>query len=502
MDYGVPPQSNMIVANPLPNPCLLPVQSSVLVSANNSAASLALFSNLTPEMIQNLPRQIVHLPPVHLPGSQADANTELDTVIFPAEIINPIDGTLSIIQSNSTTNVGGTANIQTLGVVPGQPQLINVPTNVGSPLAALEMASGPFMQQVQDLFQRMTLSQPQPTSSPFNHPIVQPSLPVITPYNAANNSFSNLQPIPPITTTNTGSNPSVNIQPAIIPNRESYNPTTFTPSSSENIARYRPANITPYQPTGTTPYAPANITPYQPAGTNPYGPANITPYQPAGTSPYAPANITPYQPASTRLYRPTNVTANQPAGTTPYSPANITPYQPTATTPYSPANITPYQPTATTPYSPANITPYQTASDAPYSSANITPYHRTNFTSSNPTNSRSYYPISTATSNSSNSGPYRPANITPYSAVPNRSGDSSMLPSAFPSASIPNIPSSSLASSDSFNSSPSRVNNRPLNMPYSSQSLSQTPYQSNMPMPKSILRNAPSNRLLNTSTLV
>jgi hypothetical protein len=476
----------MIVANPLPNPCLAPVQSSVLVSANNSAASLALFSNLTPEMIQNLPRQIVHLPPVHLPGSQADANTELNTVIFPAEIINPIDGTLSIIQSNSTTNVGGTANIQTLGVVPGQPPLINVPTNVGSPLTALEMASGPFMQQVQDLFQRMTLSQLQPTSSPFNHPIVQPSLPVITPYNAANNSFSNLQPIPPITTTNTGSNPSANIQPAIIPNRESYNPTTFTPSSSENIARYRPANITPYQPTGTTPYRPANITPYQPAGATSYGPANITPYQPASTSPY----------------RPTNVTANQPAGATPYNPANITPYLPANTRPYRPANITSYQPTATTPYSPANITPYQTASDTPYSPANITPYHRTNFTPSNPTNTRSYYPISTAPSNSSNSGPYRPANITPYSAVPNRSGDSSMLPSAFRSASIPNIPSSSLPSSDSFNSSPSRVNNRPLNMPYSSQSLSQTPYQSNMPMPKSILRNAPSNRLLNTSTLV
>jgi hypothetical protein len=442
-----------------------------MISANNSAASLALFSNLNPEMIENLPKKVVHLPPIYLPGSQANANTGLDTVVFPAEIINPINGTLSIIQSASAANNLGNANIQPPILAPTQPQLISAPTNVESPLAMLATASGPFMQQVHDLLRRITLSQSQPASSPFNYAINQPSLPVMTQYNAANNSFYNPQNIPPINTINRGTYPPANIQPTIIPNSGSYNPTTFTPSNSANITPYPPANITTYRPAGTTPYSAANITPYRPA--------NITSYQPVGTgtTPYSPANITPYHPANITSYQPVGT------GTTPYSPANITPYHP--------ANITSYQPvgTGTTPYSPANITPYHPA--------NIRPYQPTNFTPSNPTNTGSYYPTNNTPPNFADTGRYRPANITPYGAGPNRSGGSSLLPPSIPSTSMPYVPSSSLVSSDSFSSSSSGIGNRPLNIPDSSQS--QTNYQSSTPMPKSILRNAPSNALLNTT---
>ncbi len=532
IDYDIPPpppplQSNILVANPILNPCLSPAHSSLMISANNSAASLALFSNLNPEMIENLPKKVVHLPPIYLPGSQANANTGLDTVVFPAEIINPINGTLSIIQSASAANNLGNANIQPPILAPTQPQLISAPTNVESPLAMLATASGPFMQQVHDLLRRITLSQSQPASSPFNHAINQPSLPVMTQYNAANNSFYNPQNIPPINTINRGPYPPANIQPTIIPNSGSYNPTTFTPSNSANITPYPPANITTYRPAGTTPYSAANITPYRPAnitsyqpvgtGTTPYSPANITPYHPAnstsyqpvgtGTMPYSPANITPYHPANSTSYQPvgTGTTPYTPANITPYHPANSTSYQPvgTGTTPYSPANITPYHPanitsyqpvgTGTTPYSPANITPYHPA--------NIRPYQPTNFTPSNPTNTGSYYPTNNTPPNFADTGRYRPANITPYGAGPNRSGGSSLLPPSIPSTSMPYVPSSSLVSSDSFSSSSSGIGNRPLNIPDSSQSQSQsqTNYQSSTPMPKSILRNAPSNALLNTT---
>jgi hypothetical protein len=429
-----------MLANSFPNPCLLPAQSSLMTPfANNSTGLLASFLNLTPEKIENLPKQIVHLPPIHLPGSQADTTTELDTVVFPAEIINPIDGTLSIIQAGPAINGGEIANIQPSVAVPTQPQLINASTNVGSPLAALAMTSGPFMQQVHDLFQRITRPQAQPASSPFNHAVVQPSIPVTPQNNTATSPFNNPQTIPLMNTTNSGIYPPANIQPTTIPNNRSFNATTFTPASSTNIRPYPPANTTSYQPTTAMPYNPANITPYRPA--------NITSYQPASATSYSPANITPYR------------------------PANVLPYQANNTTSQSPANITSYRP------------------------ANITPYQPTSFTPSNPTNIRSYRPATIVPSISSDIGPYRPANITPYNPAPNRSGDRSVLPPSIPSASIPYTLSTSLASSDSFSSSPSRFGNRPINR----SNPPQTPYQSNTPMPKSILRNAPSTGPLNTT---
>jgi hypothetical protein len=54
------PQSNVILANPIPNPCLPLDYSSLIASTGNPAASLGLISNLTEEMIHNLPKQTVH----------------------------------------------------------------------------------------------------------------------------------------------------------------------------------------------------------------------------------------------------------------------------------------------------------------------------------------------------------------------------------------------------------------------------------------------------------
>ena len=68
----------------------------------SSADATTWFANLTADMIENLPRRTIHLPPIYLPGCQATAQTPLQTVVFPAEIINPIDGSLSVIRINQT----------------------------------------------------------------------------------------------------------------------------------------------------------------------------------------------------------------------------------------------------------------------------------------------------------------------------------------------------------------------------------------------------------------
>lgn len=59
--------------------------------------------NLTVEMLEKLPRRTIHLSPIYLPGSQATTETPLQTVVLPAEIINPIDGSLSVIKMNQIT---------------------------------------------------------------------------------------------------------------------------------------------------------------------------------------------------------------------------------------------------------------------------------------------------------------------------------------------------------------------------------------------------------------
>ena len=440
-DDDSPPmaQPTTLMANPLSDPYLSQVQPAML-------------PNLTPEMIENLPKQIVHLPPIHLPGSQANAETELNTVIFPAEIINPVDGTLSVIHAADPGAIGGgTPNIQANFAAPVQPQLINIPTTFGAPgglavspairptaaglpiapgglQASPRMASDPLMQRFQEIFQRLRFPQTGPTSSPVNPPIIRPTIPTMTEFNPINNVMNNQPTISPINPANVGLYPSSNIRPSNTLNVGTYRPANITPSSPGNIAAYRPANITSYRPANTTTYRPANITPYSSANTTPYSPANITPYSPANTTTYRPANITPYSSANT--------------------------------TPYSPANTTAYRPSAFTPSPLASNTMYRPANNAP--------------------------------SNSSDINPYRPANITPYTNLGNRPiGNPSSQPS-FSSAPTPYASTPSIASSGSFTtfshlpSPPSGINNNIMN------SSAPSFPQSTNSTPKSILRNGTS----------
>ncbi|CAF0934156.1 unnamed protein product [Adineta steineri] len=397
LDYDEPPQAqlqpNVVIANPISNPCLPPVQPSFMGLNGNPSASAGLFANLTAEMIENLPKQTVHLPAIHLPGSQANAETELHTVLFPAEIINPVDGTLSIIQANSMPNGGQTVNAQSPSVlIPAQPQpqSIIAPSN-GTPLGTyLSTASGPFMQQVQDLLQRITLSQPQstlPTANPngiqrpisFVNPSAnQSSLPIIPQSNQANNRFPNPQSISRINSNNIGSYPSANIRPTNTSNTGAFNSTSSVPSNPRNI---RP----------------------------------------------------PFRPSNMATFEPSSGTPNNPRNPTPYRPANLSTFQPTR--------------------------------GAPSSSSDI--------------------------------GPYRPANITALNSTRNRSVGSTTLPPSAPYGTTPYTSSPSLGSPGALNSFHSRINNDSTNV--SNLSPTQTPYQSDNPAPRSILRNGQSNAQINTT---
>ena len=219
--YDDPPQQNPQTVMPFPT---------------NVAAPVPSLPNLTPELIERLPRQTVHLPPIHLPGSQADQNTELHTVVFPAELINPVDGTLSVIQNN------------TAAAAP------TVPTMPRPPASA---AIDPLVQRFQQLFQRLSLPQTRPQVPVPDPPIIRPTLPTASTYTPVANTMPN-------TTVNPGPYPSANIRPTYAVN---------TPST------YQPANITPYRSTNVTPSVPSYGTP--PLGNSeagPYGRANITPY--------------------------------------------------------------------------------------------------------------------------------------------------------------------------------------------------------------------------------
>jgi hypothetical protein len=329
-DYDHPPpmvlpQPTTLAANPL----LQPAQSSLI------APSSALLSNLTPEMIHNLPRQTVVLPPIHLPGSQANAETELSSVIFPAEIINPIDGTLSVIQGDPGFSGGGITNNQPHFAASVQPQLINMPTNIGVPIAprglpfssairpattGMPIAPGglpispgttsdPLMQRFQELFQRLRMPQTQQTSPP----IIRPTMPNMSEFNPTNNIMNN----PP--TGNIGSYPSSNIRPTYTPNIGSYRPATIPPAN--------PANITPYRPTNSPPYRPSTFTPSTPVSNAMYRPVNNAPSNPSDNGPYRPANITPYtrmpnQSTGNSLSRPSFTSAPTPYASSPPTPTS------------------------------------------------------------------------------------------------------------------------------------------------------------------------------------
>ena len=271
----LPPQSNVVVANPISVPCAPTAQTGALNPAE------ALLNNLTQEAIDNLPRQTVHLQPIHLPGSQADANTELQTVIFPAEIINPVDGSLSVIRAN-----GSGTNLNTIPAVPPPLNIAAAPSNIVlpsiiqrpglnvAPAAGLipapitprppaavspALTGNPIRQRFLDLFQRLRFpsSPEQPAAAPL------PPQPAVGPIRPTLPSMSQFEPSP-------NPYPPANIQPYRstlgAPNR----PSTYTPTVTPSTPAYRPASLNPS--TGGSdigPYRPANITPYMNVGTRP-----------------------------------------------------------------------------------------------------------------------------------------------------------------------------------------------------------------------------------------
>lgn len=297
-EYDDPPpavQQPTIVANPVlqggAQPSILaPMMNNVPVTATTAAA--AAFSNLNAETINNLPRQTVHLPPIHLPGSHADANTELETVVFPAEIINPIDGTLSIIQANPGANPMAAPNIQPFAISATPSPLMQTPNTFGTrvtpriPLVSPAMANDPLMQKFQSIFQRLSIPQTQPASTIPDPPVLRATSPGIT---------LNQPPIVPSTSmTNIGAYPRANIQPA----------------SSVNIGTYRPANMIPSAPLTNPPYRPSSFTPSAPL-TNPT---------------YRPSSYTPSALVNNPTYRPTSAISSAGSDIGPYQRANITPY--------------------------------------------------------------------------------------------------------------------------------------------------------------------------------
>jgi hypothetical protein len=295
------PQSIAMVANPIANPCLPPAQSSLFAASE-------LLSNLTPEMINTLPKRIVHLQPIHLPGSQADANTELQTIVFPAEVINPVDGTLSVIQFNSGMNGGGAMNIQSTATGHFQPQLINIPNTIGTSImprglqVSPGMAADPLMQRFRDLFQRLNIPQGNSISPAPNPSTNRPTIPNISQFDP----------------TDIGPYPPANIQPTNPSNIPSYRPAGVAPTSTANITPYRSSSFAPSALASNPTYSPASNTLNTPAGISSYQPANITPYRSSSFTPSALASNPTYSPVSTGTSIPSDIG--------PYRPANITPY--------------------------------------------------------------------------------------------------------------------------------------------------------------------------------
>ncbi|CAF1570976.1 unnamed protein product [Rotaria magnacalcarata] len=322
-DPPPPPQPSAIITNPMGNPCLLPTQPTFILPTNGNigAVSSTYPSNLTAEMLENLPRQTVHLPPIHLPGSQADANTELDTIILPAEIINPADGTLSVIQANHGGNFGGSPNMQSVLAVPNQSfilapnsSIIRVPnqsiitaprqSTIAAPnqvqlnnipraqTMSPAMATDPLIQRFQNLFQRLRL--PQSQSIPraaTNTPIIRPILPS-TPQNIPMNNTDN-RPPPTVSFTNTANSgiyPSANIRPTYPLNNELYRSANMTSTVRTSNTPYAPANITPYRPSTFTPSTTINTPPYRAASIAPSNSSDIGPYRSANITPYSNSN--------------------------------------------------------------------------------------------------------------------------------------------------------------------------------------------------------------------
>ncbi|CAF1292221.1 unnamed protein product [Adineta steineri] len=313
------PQPAPMVANPVVNVCFPS-------NNTNAIATSTLLSNLTPEMLNNLPKQTVHLEPIHIEGSHADNNTGFHTVVFPAEIINPIDGTLSIIQANPEANNNNISNIS--NILPPiatsiQPQSLNLPTVIGTPIASgglpvrPPMAANPLRQRFLELFQRLNTSRTQPQIPTSNPPINQPAVSNMSGISPTSNRLNNLPAnslrYPPnISEFNPMGNRLNNL-----PTNPLRNPPNLGQYSS-NTGPYRSSNITPYQSTNITPYRTSTFTPSSRVNNMTYLSPSGAPSNSSDLGPYRPANITPYTNMSNR-------STNNPLSRPPFS-SNLTRY--------------------------------------------------------------------------------------------------------------------------------------------------------------------------------
>jgi hypothetical protein len=253
--------------------------------------------------------------------------------------------------------------------VPAQPQLINVPPNNASLQTFLSTASGPFLQQIQNLMQQVTLSQAQTALPSSNQAPVQSSLPAMPQSNAASISRPYPQTFPRNNTT-TGISPSANIRPTNTPNSGSSNPTFSVPSNPGNSTSYRPANITPYRP--------PNVTTFQPNRTASSNASDIGPYRPA--------NITSYSSMPNRSDRSSMVPPSIPSGSTPYISSSS--LGSSSSLDYSPGLgnsstdvSNPPQSLSQTPYQPNQPMPKSILRNRTYNSQLNTTYNRLNPTS-------------------------------------------------------------------------------------------------------------------------
>ncbi|CAF0852857.1 unnamed protein product [Adineta ricciae] len=281
------PPSNIIMPNPMLNPSL-PLN-------NNQNSFISFLSNLTPQAIERLPKQTVHLPPIHLPGSQANTDTELNTVIFPAELINPIDGTLSVIQANPTANAINPVLINSSVPIaaPTQQQIINVPAPATTLQNYVATASDPFLRQLEDLVQRVTLSQAQST------------LPSSVPQSSSPPTFR--------------MDPAA-IRPATIPNHPPTYPSVYTPASRGNTVPYRLPTNTSFQSSSNMLNRRAGMTPSRPNNPPIFQPRHEAPSPTSDIGPYRPANITPYNAAPNRSVTNSSLFSSAPPGMAPRHP--------------------------------------------------------------------------------------------------------------------------------------------------------------------------------------
>lgn len=298
-----PPQA-FLLTNPAPQVSVVP---QMLTAAVPVAPKM---NALTVEMIQSLPRKTVHLPPIHLPGSQANENTPLQTVILPAEFINPIDGSLSIIQAMPMSNANvAVANVQpsmivpihTVNQVPVQPSMIipsqsaNLASTKPSPV---NLANNPLRDRFLQLFQRLKIPQTrqpspppisstvaglppnQPVSLNTNQPVVdsfQSSIrrPTTRPMAQFDPNQSSNQPIRSSYTATETNQPfnSINrteIRPAYYRDSQyppenlpmDYSGSSFTATNTTNKPNYLSSNQKPPTSSDIGPYSRANITPY------------------------------------------------------------------------------------------------------------------------------------------------------------------------------------------------------------------------------------------------